>query len=194
MLPGPLFPSPHIYTPINNSYGNGRGPVDKTTPDLEMKASWNSVQELTTQIRRGFATAAAAGFCLVSAVDAAPAVTASRRVVINEIMYHPADDQDELQYVELHNPGAQPVDLAGWSFARGFEFVFPPGASLAPGGYLVLCRDPDAFRRHFGGVAVGGKFSGKLSHNGERVELIDAGRSEERRVGKECRSRWAPWQ
>src|SRR6476646_12184669 len=30
-------------------------------------------------------------------------------------------------------------------------------------------------------------------HEGTQIEAIVAGRSEERRVGKECRSRWSPY-
>jgi len=34
-------------------------------------------------------------------------------VVINEVMYHPPGDRDELQFIELANSGTAPVDLSG---------------------------------------------------------------------------------
>ena len=39
---------------------------------------------------------------------------ANQPIVINEIQYYPANDDDRLQYIELHNPGAAEVDLSGW--------------------------------------------------------------------------------
>ena len=41
-----------------------------------------------------------------------PAIPAS--VLITEIMYNPASSEDAWEYVEVHNPGATPVDLSGW--------------------------------------------------------------------------------
>src|SRR5436190_7682959 len=46
-------------------------------------------------------------------------------VVINEIMYHPPRDLEQLQYVELFNAGKTERDLSGWSFSKGVKFVFP---------------------------------------------------------------------
>ena len=64
-------------------------------------------------------------------------------VVVNEIQYHPPDDQDQLQWIELHNPGTARVDLAGWKFAKGVDFTFPAGAALGGGAYGVVVRDSD---------------------------------------------------
>src|SRR3989454_9411722 len=36
-------------------------------------------------------------------------------------------------------------------------------------------------------------YTARASANSRRVALRSAGRSEERRVGKECRSRWSPY-
>lgn len=96
-------------------------------------------------------------------------------VVINEIMYHPPGDREELQYVELHNRGQAAISLAGWSFGKGIEFVAPAGAALPADGYGVICRDQKAFTDHYGTEAlVLGAFKGKLSHSGEKLELLDA--------------------
>lgn len=96
-------------------------------------------------------------------------------VVINEFLYHPPDDRDELQWVELHNPSSQPVDLARWTFSKGIQFRFPEGTRIDPDGYLVLARDRNAFVAHYGpDLPVIGDFSGRLSHSGENLELSDA--------------------
>jgi hypothetical protein len=115
------------------------------------------------------AIVAAFGACL----SCAPLSAAG--VVINEVMYHPPDDRDDLQYIELHNSGAAPADLSGWSLSKGVKFAFPAGTKLAPGGFTVVCRDRTAFTQQYGkSVPVSGEFSGKLKHGSQKIELADA--------------------
>lgn len=104
-----------------------------------------------------------------------PLVPARAQVVINEILYHAPDDLEDLQYVELHNAGGQPVDLGGWSFAKGIRFRFPDGARLEAGGFLVLTVHAERFRQAYPGVPVAGVFGSRISRKGERLELHDAG-------------------
>src|SRR5207248_6321719 len=94
-------------------------------------------------------------------------------VVINEILYHAPDDLDDLQFIELHNPGPTDVDLAGWKLAKSVRYEFPAGVRIAAGGYLVLCKDPRPFRAAYGFDAAG-RFDGALGHGSDRVELLDA--------------------
>jgi len=74
---------------------------------------------------------------------------ADKDIIINEIMYHPPLDLEELQYVELFNRGQSPVDLSRWSFTKGIKFVFPAGSKLDPGGYLVVCRNTNVFVHNY---------------------------------------------
>lgn len=100
---------------------------------------------------------------------------ADKDIIINEIMYHPPLDLEELQYVELFNRGQAEVDLSGWSFAKGIEFKFPKGTKLGAGGYLVVCRNSRMFAGNYGDrIVTVGNFSGKLSHRGEKIELNNA--------------------
>ena len=98
-------------------------------------------------------------------------------VVINELMYHPPEDRDDLQYIELFNRGTQPADLSGWALTKGVEFLCPSGTSLPPGGFAVIARDTNAFLKQYGGEFAAalllGNFSGKLSHSGERLSLAN---------------------
>ncbi len=111
-------------------------------------------------------------------------------VVINELMYHPPDDRDDLQWIELHNPGEQPVDLGGWTL-RGVRHTFPAGTGIPPGGYLVLARDAGAFRIRYGrDIPVGGEFQGRLKHGGERIELLDASKRRVDTVEYDDREPW----
>jgi spore coat protein H len=108
------------------------------------------------------------------------ALTASARgaetdIIINEIMYHPPLQLDDLQYVELFNRGETTVDLSKWSFTKGIQFEFPPKTELAAGSYLVICRNSRTFTSNYGtDVPVLGNFSGRLSHHGEKLELSNA--------------------
>src|SRR5438094_8562495 len=60
-------------------------------------------------------------------------------------------------------------------------------------GIAMLAYWVVGFAIQAGGVGALGTLGGydKLAHE---VSLTIAGRSEERRVGKECRSRWSPYQ
>ncbi len=96
-----------------------------------------------------------------------------RQVVINEIMYNPPGQADDLQFLELFNRSASPADLSGWSFSKGIQFRFQKGVTLPPQSFLVICNDPAAFSAHYG-VAALGPFSGRLSHKSDKLELTDA--------------------
>lgn len=98
--------------------------------------------------------------------------------VINEMMYHPPDEQDELQFIELPNAGSNRLDLAGWSISGQVRFRFCWGTIMEPREYAVVCCDIAAFRREFGpGVTPLGTLEGRLSHRGGAISLIDpAGR------------------
>ena len=67
-------------------------------------------------------------------------------IVINEIMYHPIDNDKDREFVELYNRSDDPVELTGWEFTNGIEFSFPDNTVLGAGEYLVVARDP-AFLR-----------------------------------------------
>ncbi len=64
--------------------------------------------------------------------------------VLTEIHYHPSSAEAD-EFVELYNPTAQPLSLAGYSFTQGITFDFPPGLILPPDSYLLVARDQDRF-------------------------------------------------
>ena len=47
------------------------------------------------------------------------AVSAFGQIVINEIYYDPPDNTRLTEFVELHNPGATAVSVAGWRIEDG---------------------------------------------------------------------------
>jgi hypothetical protein len=116
-------------------------------------------------------------------IDMEPASAAN--LVISEIHYHPADpatsqelaaslDQDDFEFIELHNIGSLAVDLTGVAFGTGITFAFADGASLPAGARLVLVDNLAAFTARYGMPAPGlvaGVYGGRLSNSGERLVL-----------------------
>lgn len=97
-------------------------------------------------------------------------------VVIHELCYHPPDitaASADKQWLELHNCGPARIDLGGWRFASGISFDFPAGTAIAPGGFLVVARNPAAVQAA-PGTTVLGPWSGRLARGGEMLRLLDA--------------------
>ncbi len=95
---------------------------------------------------------------------------AATHVVINEIHFDPPEKKP-LEFIELHNASPLAADLAGWELEK---FKFPPEATIAPGGFLVVARDPAALAKAFSNLKPLGPLPGKLKHHGEKITLRDA--------------------
>jgi hypothetical protein len=109
--------------------------------------------------------------------------TFHRELVINEIMYDhqslPATNvvvpgaASSEQWLELYNRSTNTVDLTGWSLSGGISYNFPSGKTIAAGAYLVVAKDSAALRLSYPTIDIIGDYSGKLSHNGDTIELDD---------------------
>ncbi len=116
----------------------------------------------------------ASALCTLVIVSAGRALSgAPADVRISELQYRPAAGDDALEFLELANTSAEPVDLAGWSLEEGIAFTFGADARIPGGGFLVVARDAGACREAFGDVAIVGDFAGDLADGGERVRLLD---------------------
>ncbi|MBN2272598.1 MAG: lamin tail domain-containing protein, partial [Sedimentisphaerales bacterium] len=94
-------------------------------------------------------------------------------VVINEIHYDPDVKTELAEFVELYNVTDESVNIGGWQFTRGIEFVFQPGTLIPPDGYLVVAQNPAKFQAKFG-FAPFGPFAGKLGNDSDTITLRDA--------------------
>ncbi|HYE31733.1 MAG TPA: lamin tail domain-containing protein [Methylomirabilota bacterium] len=99
-------------------------------------------------------------------------VFAEGPVVINEIHADPDVKTELVEFIELHNPTAQEVDVSNWSFTEGVTYTFPAGTKIPPNGYLVVGENPTHFQQKFNRTALG-PWQGKLSSEGERIMLRD---------------------
>lgn len=86
-------------------------------------------------------------------------------------MYHPTDVTEALEYIELYNDRAVFEDLSGWSFTKGIQYEFEDETLLPAKSYLVIARDPEAIKTTYGITDALGPFTGRLSNDGERIEL-----------------------
>jgi hypothetical protein len=123
---------------------------------------------------------------------AATNISESGNVIISEIMYHPGHSSSDAEnireeYIELFNPASELVNLLGWRFTDGVDFVFPD-VTLGPSEYMVVAADLSTFRAKYPVVSsVVGCWSGRLSNSGEVIGLQDAagGRVDEVRYSDE---------
>ncbi|MCZ6795013.1 MAG: lamin tail domain-containing protein [Planctomycetota bacterium] len=98
---------------------------------------------------------------------------ADSTVVFNEIMYHPASREAELEWVELHNQMAVDMDLSGWTLGGGVAYRFPEGTVVDGGGFVVVAISPTALEAASGFAGALGPLEGRLDNSGERLELRD---------------------
>lgn len=116
----------------------------------------------------------------LGALILAGAGSAAAAPVINEIMYRPGTGYPENtahEFIELHNPDAVAVDLAGWAITTGADFTFPAGTTLSANGYLVVAANPAALQAATGLTGVLGPWASgaRLANNGEKVTLARPG-------------------
>ncbi len=89
---------------------------------------------------------------------------------ITELMYH-AEGGDALDYIELQNIGAEPLDLTGVRFTSGIHFVFD-AQTLNPGAFVLVVADLAAFEAAYGAaVPAAGQYTGRLGDQGEPLAL-----------------------
>jgi len=97
-----------------------------------------------------------------------------RDIVINEIMYKPITGDTSDTYVELYNKGTGAINIGGWQFVSGINYVFPTNTTISPGGYLVIANNVTNLLAHYANLNPNntlGNFTGKLSGGGERLAL-----------------------
>ncbi len=93
-------------------------------------------------------------------------------VVFNELLYHPIENDQEMEFIELHNQMAVDMDISDWRLEAGVRFTFPEGTVVPGGGYLVVAQQPDRWPSVAADRLLG-PYEGRLQNGGERLELRD---------------------
>lgn len=114
------------------------------------------------------------------------------QIYFSEIHYHPVEEasfngdgtpvldlaHDVHEFVEFHNAGSALVSLESWKISGGVDFTFPRGASIQPGGYLVVAKDKARLAKvqayQLVESSLHGPFEGQLSNEGETIRLLNA--------------------
>ena len=109
-------------------------------------------------------------------------VSTDAGILISEIMYNPEHNQEvfepeptELEYIEIYNRGSSLVDLTGWRFVDGIDYIFPEGTFIGGNSYLVIAADINAFNIKYSSVenCIGG-WTGKLGNKGEKLSIVNS--------------------
>lgn len=100
-------------------------------------------------------------------------------VVINEIMYNPPGATGvQEEFIELYNYGDGVVDVSGWQFTKGVNYLFPAGTFIASHGYLVVPANGAAFASKYPSVtnvtSSSWSAGGTLANGGESIRLKNA--------------------
>lgn len=93
-------------------------------------------------------------------------------VHINELHYNPSTAQgsdSDFEFLELHNPGPESVNLEGWSVSEGLDHTFTQSTVIDSGGYLVLTANATTYAGL--GFAVVDWGTGGLHNSGELIAL-----------------------
>ena len=130
-------------------------------------------------------------------------------VMINEVAWSGTKASSSDEWIELHNPGAEPIELSGWFLSDGGDIHVSLVGPLAPGGFFLLERTDDTTISDIHADQI---YTGSLSNAGEVLELrapggalvdtangdgggwpagIEAGRGSMERRGGDARSSWA---
>jgi hypothetical protein len=115
---------------------------------------------------------------------AANAIDEEDAIVIDEIMYAPPPVtgpdgvrvRSTLEWIELHNRSAAPVDVGGYQLVDAITHTLPAGTVIAPGGYLVVAKDAAGMKAAYPDLPADrlvGDFKGSLANSGERIVLLD---------------------
>ena len=125
------------------------------------------------------------GFVVFSAINIVNSdvyAASAGDVIINEIMYKPASNVDDDEFLELYNKTASPIDISNWCFTEGITLAtanptpptcFEAGTTIAANGYLVVSPNPTQTNTAYGVTAAASYVGSTLSNGGETVTLVD---------------------
>ncbi|MEM6343569.1 MAG: lamin tail domain-containing protein [Bacteroidota bacterium] len=97
-----------------------------------------------------------------------------REILINEIAYNSPAGYDGGNWLELHNPTANPVDLSFWELHEADSvFSIPPGTLIPAQGYLLIAETPTALQALIPSITatILGPTGFGFSNNGETLML-----------------------
>jgi len=104
-----------------------------------------------------------------SASPTPPIPFALQAVLINEIAWAGTIASANDEWIELHNPSADPIDLMGWRLSDGGDINVSLAGSLPGYSYYLLERTDDTTILDLGADRI---YTGSLRNTGEQLELL----------------------
>ncbi len=129
--------------------------------------------------RRGIFPLVLACLLLFSALPRLSEAQAPDHLLISEVVYDPPGAEPDGEWVELFNPTAAAVSLAGWLLKDGNAQDALPDHTIPPGGYVVVATSAAAFRAAYPTYSgalldLGSPIGNGLSNSGDALMLVDA--------------------
>ena len=84
-----------------------------------------------------------------------------------------ADGVDWAEFLVIHNPGSQALDLSSFQLSKGVTFTFPPESVIDPGGKIFVTENASAAQWHYIQTPVFQWESGQLANEGETIQLLN---------------------
>lgn len=176
-------PSTKVIDTANGDGGGWPGGDAVSRASMERRGSFDASASWGTALGPGEAHDAAGGPILGTprAPNSIPAPTATASPVptavspgdvwINEVAWAGTGASSSDEWIELHNPGAEAVDLTGWRLSDGDDISIALAGHIAPYGFFLLERTDDSTVSDIGADQV---YTGALNNSGERLSLRDA--------------------
>ena len=102
-------------------------------------------------------------------------------VLINEVAWAGTDASPNDEWIELWNPGTEPIDLADWTITDGGDILVSLSGEIAAFGFYLLERTDDttvsdipADRIYTGSLTNGGETLGLLDPSGNLIDSANA--------------------
>lgn len=99
----------------------------------------------------------------------APTHVSPQAVLINEVAWSGTRASSSDEWIELHNPGADAISLAGWRLTDGADISISLSGSLAAYSFHLLERTDDTT---VSDIAADGIYTGSLRDAGEVLQLL----------------------
>jgi hypothetical protein len=111
------------------------------------------------------------------------------KLIISEIMYNLPGDDTGLEFIELYNQENDTIDVSGFYFQNGVEYVFPVGSKIGPHQFYLLGEDGPLLSNVFSAPFLSWTAQ-NLNNSGELISIHNASHIEIDRVEYDDASPW----
>ncbi|MFA8450816.1 MAG: lamin tail domain-containing protein [Bacteroidales bacterium] len=94
-------------------------------------------------------------------------------IIFSEILYNPPGKTEELEFIELYNNSENDIQMEGYHFTKGIDFIFPKFI-LKKKSVIVIAKNTDQLKHYFPKLLCFQFTKGNLKNEGEDIQLKDA--------------------